>query len=392
MIELYNEKEDCTGCSACMSSCPKQAIYMMPDEEGFLYPTINEKSCINCGKCIQVCPLKYEFKNNDNFNDPFVFAVKHKNEFIRMKSTSGGMFTALSDFILNQNGCVYGAKFDNDFYVSHGRAETPEQRDEFKGSKYIQSDLRNIFVNVFEDLRNNQHVLFSGTPCQTAGLYNYLSGKVACDKLYLCDIICHSAPSPLMWQEHIKLIHIIKKKKLSKYYCRSKVKGWRGHNEKCYFEDGSSDYTSKLSQNHTDLFNSLLICRPSCYKCMFSGSNRPSDITIGDFWGIENCNSKFNDNKGISLVLVNSPKGRKIFDNITNEIDYFESNIIDAFKSNHNRPAKINPQRERFWQEYKEKGYIYILNKYANYSTTGKIKWEAKNIARRLMVLLGLRN
>jgi ferredoxin len=356
---------------------------MLPDEEGFLYPSINNDLCAECGQCVKICSFKDNFRLYDNLEVPKVYAVKHKSEKVRMASTSGGAFIAISDFILKNNGVVYGVAFDENFVVCHQRAVNKEQRDAFIGSKYVQSNLKDIFIKIKKDILNGDRVLFTGTPCQTAALSAYLN-NIDIENLILCDVVCHSTPSPLMFREHINLLEATFKSKLIGYKCRTKVEGWHGYTEQAAFSNGKVLYKNKIIQNHKDLFISGYTNRPSCANCKFTGNKRPSDITIADFRGIEKIIPAFDDNKGVSLMLLNSPKGINLFENIMNNIDLMESDVEAAFRYNHKNSKKMNPQREQFWQDYYRCGYLYVAKKYANYSLIGKIKWHTKNRLRKI--------
>lgn len=379
---LYNSKKDCCGCTACEQICNVEAIKMLSDSEGFRYPLIDENICIDCGLCVKICPLKENFKYNNDLISPLVYAVKHQSDEIRLQSTSGGAFTALYEYFTENKGVVYGVGFDknNNFEVKHRRATTQIECEEFRGSKYVQSNLNDVFLNVKKDLKGGLSVLFVGTPCQTAGLSSFLGSKYS--SLLLIDIVCHAVPSPLIWKEHICYIQNKYSSNIADYQCRSKINGWRGHIEKIRFENGNVIYKNKLSQNHASIFHSRLANRLSCSYCKFTSYKRPSDITIADYWGIENINEKFNDNIGISLLLANTSKGVDYFKQVSNHLTYFESTIDDAFKNNHHSPSKENPKREEFWNDYYNKGYEFVLKKYADYSLFGKLKWHFKKIIR----------
>lgn len=375
MITLYLNKENCCGCSACKNICPKDAINMECDTEGFLYPKIDEELCIECELCEKVCRFKCKDNDIQSMNEPIVYAVKHKLDEVRLLSSSGGMFTAMSDWIINKGGLVFGAAFDEKFNVIHKSAETLNERDKFRGSKYVQSDLKETFGEVKDQLILGKMVLFTGTPCQTDGLKSYLvSSKISSERLYLCDIVCHGTPSPLMWKEHIKLSEKKCKSEMHTYNCRSKIKGWHGHNELSVFKNGKIDYSSNLSQKHKELFYAHLILRPSCHNCKYTNFNRETDITIADFWGIEKTMKEYDDNKGISLVLVNTEKGKEIFRNCSENLDYRISNTVDCSQPNLQKPSVPSPKRGEFWCDYYENGYIYIAKKYAGYGIVNNAK------------------
>jgi len=362
MIELYERSEDCCGCTACMSICPKDAIMMTADKEGFLYPQIDEALCIECDLCTQVCAFHDSYRIGGNYDQPLVYAAKHRSDEVRMNSSSGGLFTAISDFVLERNGVVYGAAFGKDFEVRHHRAETVEERDRFRGSKYVQSNLLGIYKEVKTELRKGKTVLFTGTPCQNAGLRSFLNKEY--EGLYLCDIVCHGTPSPRLFADYIAFCEKKQGSKIKEYYCRYKGNGWHSHTEKAVFANGKEDFHSLLSQAYKSLFYSHVALRPSCHNCKFCNFNRPSDITIADFWGIEKSMPDFDDNKGVSLVLVSSAKGEALLNGIQESIVARQSSIQDCLQHNLQAPTVPSPKREQFWREYETKGFEYVLKKY----------------------------
>lgn len=236
MINI-KDKADCCGCTACASICSKEAISMQPDVLGFLYPKIDYKKCINCGLCEKVCAFNDNYDKSLNLSSPLCYGARHKDEKEVESSRSGAAFIAISDYILRKGGVVYGAGYTEHFRVVHKRATNQKERNEFKGSKYVQSDLSGIFKEVKKDLKNGLLVLFSGTPCQTAGLNAYI-GKKLRNNLYLIDIICHGVPSPYIWRDYISYLE----KKHGASICwvnfRDKNKyGWAAHHESFKFKN-----------------------------------------------------------------------------------------------------------------------------------------------------------
>lgn len=231
MIQIEH-KQNCAGCTSCMASCPKNAITMEKDGWGFQYPSIDMKKCVNCGLCDKVCP----FVQSSSAKLPIqeVYAVKHRDAEILKESTSGGIFTAISDYVLEQGGVVYGAAFDENMVVRHMRATTPEQRNRMRGSKYVQSDMGDIFTQVKQDIIKKKKVLFTGTPCQVAGLKNFL--KNATDGLICLDLICHGVPSPVIYKEHLNFLSEKMKMNVLDYKFRPKDWGWHIHREIVYGE------------------------------------------------------------------------------------------------------------------------------------------------------------
>lgn len=387
-MELYLKKNECYGCGACENACKLGALKMQADDEGFLYPYIDSSLCVECGKCKQVCQI-HNLKSRIG-QEPLVFAAKNKDEEVRERSTSGGMFFVFADAIIQHGGSVYGVAHDQDFNVVHEKAENLDSCKKFQGSKYVQSKIGTVYAQVKEDLGLGKEVLFTGTPCQIAGLAAFLGTEVENKNLILCEIICHGAPSPLMWKEHVAFIEKERKSKLVAYKHRSKVAGWHGHNEHFFLENGKDEYKSKLSQNHKDLFYAHLIIRPSCYQCAYTSFPRMADISIADYWGIEHCMKDFDDNKGVSLLILNTPKAEAFFETVKSKVDVRESNLEDAFRDNHKHPAKMNINREKFWMDYHEKGYAYVLRQYSSYSIRGKLKRWIKMKVKSMSKAIGI--
>ena len=388
MITLFDKKKDCCGCTACKSICPNQAITMLSGEEDFLYPSIDESICSECGLCKEVCAFQNEYETLHNLESPDVYALKHKSDEVRMNSSSGGAFSAISDFILSENGVIYGAAFDKEFRVIHKRAETEGERNKFRGSKYVQSDLKEVFVQIRQDLKNSRKVLFTGTPCQVAGLNNYLKKSVTgTDQLITVDVICHGVSSPLVFADYIDYCQEKNKRKITNYCFRSKVNGW-GHTEETIYNNGRRDSTSILSQIHKELFYSNLCLRLACYNCKYTNFNRPSDITIADFWGVENYLPEFKDELGVSAVIINTTKGKLTYSHFKVEANTIASNIEEcaAKQANMHAPTPLNPRRDDFWIDYLHRGFDYVIRKYTGYG----FKKEFKHRIRYLLDQMGL--
>lgn len=237
MIQIKDSSE-CCGCTACASICPHDAISMQPDKMGFLYPVVNERKCMDCGLCEEVCAFHAHYDTHLNLPHPEAYAARHKDMCEVETSRSGAVFIAISDWILEQGGIVYGAGYTGHFRVVHKRATTKEERDEFKGSKYVQSDLGNIFRIVKQDLKDGRIVLFSGTPCQTAGLNAYIGRKLR-ENLYLVDIVCHGVPAPYLWRDF--LVYLEKKQGDTICWVNFRDKqefGWAAHRETFKYVNG----------------------------------------------------------------------------------------------------------------------------------------------------------
>ncbi len=379
MPELYNKENpsQCCGCSACFAQCPMKAIEMVRDGEGFLYPLVDKEKCIECNACVRVCPLKSGDNPVKNEETKTFIALKNKEEETILSSSSGGAFSAISDYILNQGGVVYGVVFDEKLRAVHARADNKKERNKMRVSKYLQSDLMDTFRRVKEDADNGIKVLFTGTPCQVEGLKKYL--KRDYENLFLADVICHGTPSPLMFAEHIKNIEKTRRKKVVSYKCRSKVYGWHRHTEEAVFENGKSESGTVLLQEHKVLFYAGYTLRPSCYECQFTNLCRPSDLTLGDFWGIEKCMPDWDDQKGTSMLLVNSTKGKKLLDKIQKDVVIRESTAYGRQPQLEN-PAKKPDDRAEFWTMYRKHGYRFVAAKYGRNNFKSGLKHTIKRI------------
>lgn len=335
---------------------------MCPDALGFLYPVVDKSLCVDCGLCEKVCSFNESYDRSMNLPEPDVYAARHKDMAEIEKSRSGAMFAALSDWVLGCGGVVYGAGYAEHFRVIHKRATTRKQRDEFRGSKYVQSDMGHVFCEVAEDLRAGKAVLFTGTPCQTSGLQSFLKLRhVSTDLLYVVDIVCHGVPGPYIWRDYLAYIEKKQGSKVLAVNFRDKSQlGWTAHKESFTFQDGKT-YT------YTYTFYQHIMFRHSCGKCHFTNFQRPSDITIADFWGWQKLDKDFNaDDKGCSLVLVNTEKGRKLFDKIKSQMNLRISDRESCLQPNLQHPSEIHPLRQAFEEDYKKHGFLYVARKYGD--------------------------
>ena len=379
MIKI-SKKEDCCGCTACASICPHDAITMVPDALGFLYPQVDMNKCVDCGLCERVCSFNDNYDTSLNLDKPLAYGARHKNMKEVETSRSGAAFIALSDYILEHGGVVYGAGYADHFRVVHKRATTKEERDEFKGSKYVQSDMNSIFRQVKKDLRNGLTVLFSGTPCQTSGLNSYI-GKKLRENLYLVDIVCHGVPGPYLWRDYLNYLEKIQGSPIVWVNFRDKQKyGWRAHLESFIFKNGGG---GKMS--FTYLFYKHIMFRQSCGKCHFCNTRRPSDITIADFWGWEKTDPEINkDDKGLSLVLVNTEKGKFLFDAVKESMDVIPAELENCLQTHLRMPSDIHPLRMQFEEDYNKKGFEYVYLKYNIPQRLQRYKFKLKMILKRI--------
>ena len=369
MIQI-SDQANCCGCTACASACPHHAITMIEDDLGFLYPHIETIKCTNCGLCEKVCAFHDNYDKSLNLKEPLIYAARHKNMHEIETSRSGAAFIAISDYILSLNGIVYGAGYTEHFRVVHKRATTAKERDEFKGSKYVQSDLRGIYPLIKKDLQNGHWVLFSGTPCQTAGLASFI-GKRLSQRLILVDIVCHGVPSPFIWRDYINYIEKKYKQQIIQVNFRDKSRiGWSGHKESFILKN----YQKIESDIYTNIFYNDVVLRPSCKQCFYTNIYRPSDFTLGDYWGWERISQTFNkDNKGCSLLFINTSKAQSIFNYIKKDLNIIETTVKDCLQPNLIHPTIFSPRNELFKKEYCEQGFKYIVKKYGK--TTLKEKY-----------------
>lgn len=333
MIEI-TDKSQCCGCTACANICPKQCITMKEDHEGFLYPLVDTSLCTDCNLCQKVCPVH----NQINERKPLTaYAAKNKDEEIRLKSSSGGIFTLLAEKIIDENGVVFGARFDENWEVTHDYTKTKEGLAAFRGSKYVQSRMGNCYSYAKQFLDNGRKVLFTGTSCQIAGLKNFLRKDY--DNLITVDVVCHGVPSPKVWRLYLKeLITNNSKKKynspssihdgdvqISDISFRNKCSGWKNYSFAFTLSKSTTNRESKNTIQFSSVFTEVpymniflsnLSLRLSCYACPAKTGKSQSDITIADFWGIEKVRPEFDDDKGISLVLIYTDKGRKTYDEL----------------------------------------------------------------------------
>lgn len=360
MIDIQN-KAKCCGCYACYNICPQNAIEMVQDENGFYYPKVIEEKCIDCGLCNKVCPIsnKTEIKNLLQ-----VFAAYNKDEKIRAESSSGGVFTLLAEKILEKNGVVFGAKFDENFNVVHTYVEKKEDLGIFRGSKYVQSKINNTYRKAEEFLKKGRIVLFTGTPCQIEGLKKYLRKEY--DNLYTQDLICHGVPSEKVNEKYLKYMEEKNNSKIEKINHRSKMNSWKDYNNKIVFKNKKIYMESHNKDLYMQAFLKNTSLREACYKCVFKKKNRICDITLADFWGVDDILPEMDDDKGTSLVFVNSDKGQKLFKEIqenliVKKID-FERAI--AFNKSMLESATPDKNRDKFFKNLDKLEFDKLIKKY----------------------------
>lgn len=350
------KKKDCIGCTACAAACPKKCIEMYKDRDGFAYPrVVSSSDCTNCRLCEKVCPvLDLSRITEENTS---AYAAFSRDDVLREKSTSGGIFSELARKILKQGGAAYGARYTENFKVAYFRAENESELSLLRGAKYAEAQLGDTFADVKRQLESGRAVLFSGTPCKVSALRSFLRRDY--DRLYCVDFVCHSIPSPTAFEKYIEYraatdAHGVMPESIE---IRSKSTGWSRFSYSSVFKygDGTIYSISGLEDPYIKLFLSGGISRPSCADCRFKGYSRASDITIGDFWGIWDIAPDMDDNGGTSVVLVHSPKGRRIWEEldgvISREVALEQSSqknmaMLGSTPSLHNRDAVMRKIRK----------------------------------------------
>ena len=369
-IEIL-DKRNCCGCTSCVQKCPKNAIEMVEDKEGFLFPFINKEKCVNCGLCVKTCPmLNYKVEKKEQF--PKAYAIKNKNQIEKIKSSSGGVFIVLAKYTIRENGVVYGASYTDKLDVKHIRIDNEKDLIKLQGSKYVQSHMNDIYSRVKDDLKNNKKVLFTGTPCQVKGLKNYLDKEY--DNLITCDLVCHGVPSQKLFKKYIKFLEEKYNKKIIKYDFRNKEKNGWGLTSKVTFEDNTFKY---INSDFDPYYSNFLNCntyRESCYNCKFAQKIRPSDITLADYWGVLSIHNEFYDENGVSLILVNSEKGNEILKENKEFIEKIETNLDYASSCNKNliSPSTRPDKRNYIYNEIDELSPKVYFRKVLKYKVTPK--------------------
>ena len=313
MIQI-TDKAKCCGCTACVNACPAQCIVMRRDrEEGFDYPVANPDRCLGCGKCEAVCPVQ----NPSEAREPEAAYAVRCNEYVDA-SSSGGVFMALAKAVIDEGGVVFGAVMEKDLIVGHAEAETMEEVQRMRGSKYVQSDPYSSFWDAKEYLKAGRKVLFTGTPCQIAGLKRYIGGDH--EGLLTVDTACHGVPGPGLWEMYVNALQARTKKNITSVNFRDKSRGWRHYGFTCMGENGEKVISVKATDDpYMALFMQDMTLRPSCYSCPAREGRSGSDLTMADLWSVADAASALDDDRGVSGVLVNTPKGKEYMSKVRPE-------------------------------------------------------------------------
>lgn len=397
----------CCGCTACVQRCPKQCIALAPNKEGFLYPIIDKDLCIDCDLCEKVCPVLAKSEEREPLK---VYAAINNNEEIRKESSSGGVFTLLAEKIIVENGVVFGARFDEDWQVCLDCVDNVEDLKFFRGSKYVQARVGSTYKRAETYLKQGRKVLFTGTPCQISGFKKYLGKEY--DNLLSVDFVCHGVPSPMVWERYLRELVARKCEKKTVMFSahkqgisecntivdgiafRDKRLGWKKYS---FVLCGNLAKATAEGEKNTVLFSAMhrydvymraflsdLILRPSCYDCRCKSGKSGADITIADFWGIQHVAPEMDDDKGTSLVLINSNKGEILYNVL--KLRCSEQSYSDAVRYNPSivRSVKVPLKRDLFWKQYSESDDLErLVNKVLRRTIKERIKNRLKSILKK---------
>lgn len=344
-------KESCTGCGACENICPVAAIFMQENGRGFLYPTIDEQKCISCQKCRKVCPQTAGRCTNPEGS---VIAAMAKNDALRNVSSSGGVFSLLAEWCLRHDGIVFGAAYDSEMNVRHLAVTSLDDLPKLRGSKYVQGRTDNTYQEAKTTLEANKYVLYSGTPCQIAGLYAFLGKNYK--KLLTVDILCHGTPSPAVFRKYTDYIQKTNQCKIADIQFRCKNPGWKDFTTKISLMNG--EIVILYRDAYMDGFLRNIYLRDSCYQCPYAASTRAGDITLGDYWGYQETAPHFmeDDDRGISFVMINTPGGKRALRRIRGKLVWVPRTIEDARRGNKilSSPFSAPEETNEFWNLFSD--------------------------------------
>ena len=382
MIEI-KDKRACTGCGACINACPQHIITMVEDNDGFIYPKVKVEDCIECHLCEKSCPMLKErkdvCKNYDDF--PVFYAGQLKDENDLMEVSSGGAFWAFSRTIIDNGGIVYGAVQKDVDSVYHQRAETLDEIKAIRRSKYFQSDTGQTFAQVKADLKEGKIVLYCGTGCQIAGLKGYLNKKY--ENLITCDVVCHGVPSRKVWRAYRREKEEREGKIIKDLVFRDKSAGWSHNQYKITYQDGSVEKEASTQQLFHAGYLQGLFYRPSCGVCRFASLPRVADVTLADYWQYQGRFRQPENDFGVSLITVNSEKGRKLLQQSSKYLDYDPTErglALSSCKHLDEHPSE-NPDRANFFKLFNEAGYYAAAKKYITSAGNTNL---VKRVARKL--------
>ncbi len=346
-----NNKNACCGCTACACICPKHCITMQEDKEGFKYPSVDKETCVKCGLCEKVCPIINNQTNGKDMPDT-AYIVRNNDPEIVKNSSSGGAVTAFCEEILNQNGIIFGAAYDKDFNVYHSSAETVQDLSKFRTSKYVQSDLGNTFSDIKKWLDSGRIVMFSGTPCQVEGLVNFL--RKPYDNLFTVDLVCHGVPSPFVWKKYREYMESKFNSKITYANFREKTYGYHSANLTLRFANGKRSVENTNTDYMLKSYFDGICSRPSCYSCPSRSAGRISDLTVFDCWNVTRyVPSVPDDDKGYTAVIIQSEKGKKLFESISDKITKYEADVNMLLQTDGKmalQNPEIHPKRKEYFE------------------------------------------
>ncbi|MBQ3784679.1 MAG: Coenzyme F420 hydrogenase/dehydrogenase, beta subunit C-terminal domain [Lachnospiraceae bacterium] len=358
------DKRFCTGCGACINACPKKIISLQEDEEGFWYPKIDESKCVDCHLCEKVCPFKKERQKDINEDYPRFYAGQLKCKDDLNEVSSGGAFWAVAQYVLSIGGVVFGAIQENVDNIYHVRTTNIDEAQRMRRSKYFQSDTNYTFCQAKEDLQNNKIVLYSGTGCQIAGLLSFLNKEY--DNLITCEVVCHGVPSRKVWKKYREEKEHIENKRITGLVFRDKSKGWSNNQYKITFDDCSIEYEKSTQQLFHAGYLQGLFYRPSCGCCRFASLPRVADITLADYWQYKGRFRTQDNDLGVSLISINTSKGTKLLNDVSDYLDYETTEnqlALSSCRHLDNHPTE-NPKRKLFFEVFFVEGYYKAANNY----------------------------
>lgn len=377
---IHPEKENCCGCGICAMACPVKAIEMKPDEEGFVYPVVDQSLCIKCSKCDKICA----FNKLNGANEPVdCFVARHKSDDVCRNSTSGGMYTTISDIFLKQQEIIYSPAFNGEMYLQHQRICCAKERDASRGSKYIQSDLYHSLESILADLKEARKVAFFGTPCQVAAVKSVVP-KYLQEKLYTVDVVCNGVGSPMFWEQHEKKIEKKYKGILTNYIFRPKKHGYLTQTEVAIFDKiGEKEIISDMDRYNV-IYYSRLIMRPCCENCKFCSNKRVSDITISDYSKAERKKLSFDTDNGVSSLMINTDKGQNLMRIFERDMRYIKVPKEELAQIRLEKCEERNPNADEFLRICREYGIDSALNAY--FGIFKRVKIKIKEIYRRIIL------
>lgn len=367
MISI-KDKSKCCGCTACMAICPKKCITMFEDEEGFEYPRVDESKCVNCQACEHVCPTM-NLKKMNRSDDVCIYGCQNMDNSVRAGSTSGGIFGALANEILDQKGTIWAVGFDDNAIVCHKQTQNRDELADMFGSKYVQSSMGNTFSKIKYELNGSKDpILFVGTPCQVEGLLHIITPKER-ERLYTVDLVCYGVPSPGLYRRWVDSIQKHHGKKVKRILFRDKKYGYSGVNVKVILENGIILEDSIEVKTFGKIMFSHIGLRPICYNCPFRGINKSADFTLGDMWEIGLYDENMDDDLGTTNVQVHTEKGRKLFNKLNGKIKICEVSCLNGNELADKRQGEkyslnIPVNRDQFFCDAQKLSYEELVRKY----------------------------